>query len=165
MSKLGIQVDIPGHGMLDLRQLVTDYTGTLSRGGTATREVKELLAQVSELLEVTVLTSDTFGTVRRELSPLPVRIQILDGDGHDHQKQVFVSTQPDPARIVALGNGANDRLMLDATKGAGGLAIAIDNGEGCAVEALTAANIFVIGAAKALQILLDPRRLVATLRS
>jgi len=54
--------------------------------------------------------------------------------------------------------------MLKAVKEGGGLAIAVDNGEGCAVDALLNANVFVTGAANALDLLLDPVRLKATLR-
>ncbi|MCP5115614.1 MAG: ATPase P [bacterium] len=164
MSLRGIQIDIPGLGPLDIRHLVTDYTGTLSHGGVAATEVKELLAQITGRLEVHVLTSDTFHTVRRELAPLHLQIHILDGDGHDRQKEEFATTQLDPAHIAAIGNGANDRLMLRAVNQAGGLAIAVDNGEGCAVETMGAASIFVTGASNALELLLDPRRLKATLR-
>ncbi len=164
MNRPGIHVEIPGHRTLHLQKLVTDYSGTISCGGAAAREVKELLVQAAESLEVVVLTSDTFQTVQRELEPLPVRIHILEGNHHDRQKQEFVTTQTDPAHVVALGNGANDRLMLDVVKEAGGLAIAVDNGEGCAIEAMNAASVFITGAANALQLLLDTRRLTATLR-
>jgi len=47
----------------------------------------------------------------------------------------------------------------------GGLAIAVDVGEGCAIEALQSADIFVFGITKALDLLLDSDRAKATLRS
>ena len=47
----------------------------------------------------------------------------------------------------------------------GGIAVAVDNGEGCAVDALLHANIFIAGAAKALDLLLNPTACKATLRS
>jgi len=67
--------------------------------------------------------------------------------------------------IAAFGNGRNDALMLKAVKDAGGLAIAVDNGEGCAVEALQNAHIFIVGITNALDLLLDPTRCKATLRT
>jgi soluble P-type ATPase len=66
--------------------------------------------------------------------------------------------------VVAIGNGNNDRLMLRAVKRGGGLAIAVDNGEGCAVDALMDSNILIHGAENALDLLLETPRLQATLR-
>jgi hypothetical protein len=44
------------------------------------------------------------------------------------------------------------------------LAIAVENGEGCALETILNANVFVVGAVKAFELLLEPTRLRATLR-
>jgi len=57
-----------------------------------------------------------------------------------------------------------DRLLLKALKQAAGLTIAVDNGEGCAIEALTNAEIFIAGAANALDLLIDTDFMKATLR-
>jgi len=54
--------------------------------------------------------------------------------------------------------------MLKAVKDVGGLAIAVDNGEGCSVQTLLNAEIFVVGIANALDLLLEPIRCKATLR-
>jgi len=71
----------------------------------------------------------------------------------------------DPRHVAVLGNGRNDRLWLELVKRAGGLAIAVDVGEGCAVEAIHSAHVFVSGIANALDLLLHTNRLKATLRS
>jgi soluble P-type ATPase len=70
----------------------------------------------------------------------------------------------DPEHAVALGNGNNDRLLLGAVKKAGGLAVAVDNGEGCAVDTLQNANLFMVGAENALDLLIETNRFKATLR-
>ena len=66
--------------------------------------------------------------------------------------------------VAAIGNGNNDRLLLQSVKERRGLAIAVENGEGCSVEALIHAHLLVHGAANALDLLLNTDRLVATLR-
>ena len=173
-GKPGIQIDIPGFGKLDLRVLVTDYTGTHACGGTLVNGARERLRKLAELLDIVVLTSDTFGTVAREFVGIPHELRLLKGERHDKQKQQFIHDLQKLAgsgprlagnRIAAMGNGRNDALMLHAVRNGGGVAVAVDNGEGCAVEALTHANIFVHGSVAALDLLLDPRRLTATLRS
>jgi soluble P-type ATPase len=68
-------------------------------------------------------------------------------------------------QVVVLGNGRNDRLWLKEVRDAGGLAIAVDVGEGCAMEAMTNAHVFVVGITSALDLLLDEKRLVGTLRT
>jgi soluble P-type ATPase len=69
-----------------------------------------------------------------------------------------------PRYVASFGNGNNDRLHLKVVKEAGGLAIAVENGEGCALEAILNANVFVAGAVNAFDLLLEPTRLRATLR-
>jgi len=60
---------------------------------------------------------------------------------------------------AALENGNNDRLLLRAVKESGGLAIAVDNGEGCAVDSIQSANVFILGASNARDIPLKMHRL------
>ena len=85
------------------------------------------------------------------------------GEQHNIKKQTHAE-KLGPRHIAAFGNGKNDALLLDTVKNAGGLAIAVDNGEGCAVEAIQNANLFIVGIANALDLLLDRTRLKATLR-
>jgi len=161
--KKGIQVHIPGFGVVDIKTIVSDYTGTHSCGGALTAGVREALSKLSESVDIHILTSDTFGTCREELSGLDVIIHILDGSKHDAQKAAYVENIG-AKHVAAFGNGNNDRLMLKAVKDAGGLAVAVDNGEGCATDAILSSNVFVHGSIEALNIMLDTRRLTATLR-
>ncbi len=161
--KRGLAVDIPGFGRLELKFLVSDYTGTLARGGKISAAVERRIVRLAEDLEIHILTADTFGTVRRELGLLPVTIHLLEELRQDVQKMQFAAGL-DPQRVAAFGNGNNDRLLLRSVKEGGGLAVAVDNGEGCAVESLQNANVFVTGAENALDLLLETARLKATLR-
>src|SRR5438876_717874 len=98
-----------------------------------------------------------------QLRGLPVQIHKLEGTNEDVQKRDFAA-QWDLRNVVAFGNGANDRLLLKAVKQAGGLAVAVENGEGCAIDALMNAHIFIVGAANALDLLIDTDFIKATLR-
>ena len=66
-----------------------------------------------------------------------------------------------PDVTVSIGNGRNDRLMLEAAA----LGIAVVQEEGAAVQAVTAAVVVAPNILAALDLLLHPLRLVATLRS
>lgn len=160
----GIRLDIPGFGPLAVHHLVTDYSGTLACGGRVSAEVLHRLARLSEIVEIHVVTSDTFGTVRRELGGLPsVRLHLLEGGRHDERKEAYVR-RLDPATVVVFGNGSNDRLLLKAVKEEGGLSVVVDNGEGCALDAVLHAHILIRGIVPALDLLLEPQRCKATLR-
>ena len=154
-----LQVDIRGFGSVTLQHLVSDFTGTLSVGGKLLAGVKERLTQLAESLELTILTADTFGVVKQELNGINCSVHILSGSSHDIQKEKYIR-ELGQETIVALGNGNNDRLMLKAAK----IGIAVLEGEGCAVDAVMAANIQVSRAVDALDLLLHPKRLKATLR-
>jgi soluble P-type ATPase len=161
--KPGILIEIPGFGKIEFRSIVSDYTGTHSRGGKITHEVERRLIHLSELVDIHILTADTFGTAERELGDIPVSIHRLLAEAQDVQKMEFVrGCQPQYA--AAFGNGNNDRLLLKTVREAGGLAVAVDNGEGCAIEALQNANLFIVGAENALDLLIETKRLKATLR-
>ena len=111
-----------------------------------------------------MVSSDSFGTAQGQLAAIPLEPYILRTNKHDEEKRDYVVSR-EPNAIVAFGNGRNDALMLDAVKEAKGLAIAVDNGEGCALEAMKSAHMFVAGITNALDLLLELLRLKATLRT
>ena len=168
MPKSGIRIDIPGFGNLHVQALCCDYTGTLSHGGKLIRGVRERLRRLSQSLDIHVVTSDTRKTARAQLRniPLAALVDEIPGAEHDGYKRDYIDKLGISLnQIVVLGNGRNDRLWLKAVRDAGGLAIAVDAGEGCAVEAMTKAHVFVAGITSALDLLLEERRLVGTLRT
>jgi soluble P-type ATPase len=167
MAKPGITIEIPRFRTLETRTMVSDYTGTLSCRGKLSAGVREQLLMLNEWIDIHVISSDSFGTAKQELSEVSfVIFQDLSeiSDPHDLAKQRYVEGLNAP-NVVALGNGNNDRLMLQTIKKAGGLAIAVDNGEGCATDALTNADLFISGAVNALNLLLIRNSCRATLRS
>ena len=154
-----IQIDISEFGILKLEHFVTDYSGTLSEDGRVLPGVKERLNALSEKMKVHVLTSDTFGMARKELEGVNCTLHVLDGPGHVFQKEKYVlSLGPDS--VVALGNGNNDAKMLKAAR----VGISVCLKEGCSIEALKAARILVRSPIDAIDLLLNPKRLTATLR-
>lgn len=164
MAKPGIMIKIPDHPDLAIHRIVSDYNGTLSQAGKMSPGVAERLRRLRELVEIDVITSDTFGTAAAELAATGLQpIPFPPGVRHEEAKAEHVQSR-DAAHIAAFGNGNNDRLMLKAVKEAGGLAIAVDDGEGCAVETLLSAELFIVGIVNALDLLLDPTRCKASLR-
>ena len=153
------ELDIPGFGPIRLKHLVSDFTGTLSVDGKLLPGVKEQLNKVAEILTVHILTADTFGKARAELKEVHCEMHILTGKDHDIQKEEFVRNLG-TEDVMAFGNGNNDRRMLKASKI--GIAVCVD--EGCAKDALVSSDIVVNSPIDAFDLLLHPKRLMATLR-
>lgn len=154
-----IEINISGFGVVKLKHLVSDYTGTLSVNGKLLPGVKEKLNKISELLDIHVLTTDTFGMARSELKGVRCKTHILKGDYHDLQKEEYVQNLGAKS-VVAIGNGNNDRKMLRVAR----LGIAVTEGEGCSIDALMAADIHVASIKAGFELLLNPKRCKATLR-
>ena len=162
MKKPGITIDIPGFGKIQIHAILSDYTGTLALGGKLVTGVKARLLRLAELVDIHVVTADSFGTAQEELKGLPIVWRRLEGENEDVQKRRYAVGLN--RYVASFGNGNNDRLHLKVVKEAGGLAIAVENGEGCALEAILNASVFVVGAVNAFDLLLEPTRLRATLR-
>ena len=110
-------------------------------------------------MKIHILTADTFGKARAALEGIPCEVHILTGKDHDIQKEKYVR-KLGPDNVVAFGNGKNDRKMLKIAR----IGIAVSQGEGCAVDALCAADIHVTSAQNGLGLLLKTKRCKATLR-
>ncbi len=155
-----ITVDIPGLRELRLEHLVLDYNGTLAEDGKLLPGVAATLKALARALQIHVVTADTFGTAAEQLSELPVDLIVVPAAAQADSKLEFI-TNLNADKVVAVGNGRNDRKMLEAAA----LGIALIQREGCAVETLLCADVAAMGILDALALLQYTKRLVATLRS
>jgi len=155
-----ITVDISGFGVLRLEHLVLDYNGTLAVDGKLLPGSAEAIKSLAEVLRVHVVTADTFGRAAAQLSGLPLELVILSGEAQADQKLEYVKAL-DVNTVAAIGNGRNDRKMLHAAA----LGIALIQSEGGAAESIASADIVALSILDALDLLRNPKRLVATLRS
>lgn len=154
-----IKIDIPGSRKIQVAHLVLDFNGTLAIDGKLIEGTRPLLDELSHQLSVHVLTADTFGTAKDQLSGVNCTVTVLSADMQDVQKESYVFNL-DETRVVAIGNGLNDALMLKVSA----LGIAVVQREGASVETLLNADMVCPGILDALGLLLNPQRIVATLR-
>ncbi len=155
-----ITVDIPGYRQLNLSRLVLDYNGTLAVDGNLVAGAGSLLTRLSGDMDIHVITADTFGQVRRGMVGIPCFVSVLPPGNQDQAKLDYI-TRLGAGQTVCMGNGRNDRLMLKAA----GLGVAVILEEGAAAETLIAADVVCKTIIDALELLLEPLRLIATLRS
>lgn len=155
-----IEISVPGYEVLRLKHLVLDYNGTLAVDGKLIGGVKKALADLSDKLKVHVLTADTFGKAKAGLKGINCQLSILPLEHQDIGKLEYIQALG-ANNTVCIGNGRNDRFMLAEAV----LGIAVVQEEGAAFDTLQAADIVCNSIVSALELLLNPLRLVATLRS
>jgi len=154
-----LNFNIPGMGEIQLKHLVCDFSGTLSVDGILIDGVADRLKQLSEHLEIHVITADTHGKAKSALKNINCSLEFIEDEYQDMYKEKFIEGFG-AQYVVAVGNGNNDKLMLQTSH----IGIAVCLAEGVAREATHNADILVHSINDALDLLLKPNRLIATLR-
>ena len=154
-----IRITVPGRGSHSIEHLILDLNGTISVDGRIVRGVKEKLRELSGELEITVVTADIHRNAERLLADLPVRIHKIAEDQENEQK-LGVVLGKGKDNTVSIGNGCNDVSTLRESA----IGICVIGKEGASSEALMASDVVVPTISDALDLLLKPRRLRATLR-
>ncbi len=155
-----IEIDVPGYQTLQLKHIVLDYNGTIACDGALITGVNERLSNLADKLQVHILTADTFGKAQKGLEGLECQLSVLSADAQDTGKLNYVKALG-AEHVVCVGNGRNDRLMLEAAA----LGIAVILAEGAAADTVAAADIVCTDIVSALELLQNPLRLIATLRT
>ena len=152
-------ITIPGWGTLQLAHVVLDLNGTITESGELIPGVSDYLTKLDDMgVRIAVLsgdTRDTLHTLFQKLKGLTVHVTKTA-----EEKRAFVDAL-DPEKTVCIGNGNIDLKMFQACA----ISICTIQAEGASVKAMGAADIVVNHIAHALDILLDPEKLIATLRS
>ncbi len=154
-----ITILIPTFHVLSLHHLVLDLNGTLALDGVLLPGVQERIHALKPLLDIHLITADTHGGGQEAAQILGVRFHQMQPSPGGPQKKALVQSLGG-SEVVAIGNGVNDALMLKEA----GLGIAVNGKEGAAVAAILAADIYIPNILDALDLLLHPDRIKATLR-
>ena len=155
-----IEVTIPGWGEVRVAHLVLDYNGTLAKDGILLPGVGPRLEELHRRgVSLHIITADTNGTVAAQCAALPVEVLVFDGGAVAQEKAALVE-RLGAAETAAVGNGRNDVEMLRAA----GLSMAVMGDEGAFTGALLVAHLACRTIEEALDLLLLPHRLKASLR-
>jgi len=155
-----IEIAIPGSASLRIEHLVLDYNGTLARDGVPLPRAAALMERLGESVQVHIVTADTFGTAREKLAGIGSDLVVLHCKEQDRAKLEYAE-QLGIDRTVCIGNGRNDLLMIKEAL----LGIAVVQEEGACSQTLFHADIVCKSIVDALELLIHPRRLAATLRN
>ena len=155
-----IELTIPGWGEVRVAHLVLDYNGTLAKDGILLPGVGPRLEELHRRgVSLHIITADTNGTVAAQCAALPVEVLVFDGGAVAREKAALVE-RLGAAETAAVGNGRNDVEMLRAA----GLSLAVMGDEGAFTGALLVAHLACRTIEEALDLLLLPHRLKASLR-
>lgn len=154
-----IELNIPGIGVVQLEHLVCDVNGTLAADGKLIDGVIRAVDTLRDRLTIHLLTADTFGrqeVIDHQLNLKAFRLEL----GNEAEQKAEYVRQLGAEKVIAIGQGANDALMLRAAK----IGVCVISPEGLAVETMTAAKVITPDITAAFDLILKPLRLVATLR-
>lgn len=152
-------LEIPGRDRLQVAHVVLDLNGTLVQGGHVADGVEARLTGLQEHVTVHLATADTRGDAVEIAGRFGLTLHIVDA-GEESQQKAGVLEGLGEAHTVAIGNGANDVEMVKRAA----LGIAVLGVEGAAARLLLHADVVVSDICNALDLLLEPQRLIATLR-
>lgn len=158
---MSLNLDIPGGKTLELDGVLCDMNGTLTTDGKLSPKVGKSLEDLAKLVKVYVMTADTFGTAAGIFAPLPVELVGMPSGIPGAMAKLNFLKKLGPETHAAIGNGYNDHLMLKEAA----VGICIIGNEGAHTRSLNAADLVVGNPLDALNLILQPKRLIAGLRN
>lgn len=154
-----IEIAIPGKGEIRIKNIVFDVNGTIASDGKINERTKKRLKDLNKKVTVFLLTSDTYGTIEKEMGKSGIKIKKISHPNEAKQKEEFIK-KLGGRETIAIGNGENDSLMLKKAS----LGICIIEKEGASAQAIKNADIVIYGKGNGLGLLENPTRIIATLR-
>ena len=154
-----IEITIPGRGSYKFKHLVLDLNGTIALVGEITEGVEDRFHQLGSLVSISIVTADTHGSVQQLEENLNIKIYRIEVGEEDAQKLALVQ-KLGSENTICVGNGSNDVSMLKESA----LGICTLGREGTSVEAIMNSDLLIPDIRDALDLLLKPNRLIATLR-
>lgn len=149
--------DIPGSGPLELKTIILDLNGTISVRGQLVEGVAERLGKLRSLgYKIVLFTGNTRGDADKIANFLG--IEWTQARTAEDKKSEALKLEPETC--VSIGNGLIDLELMKTVA----LRIVTLQSEGVHVQTLLASDVVVPTILDALDMLIDPDILIATLR-
>lgn len=152
-----MKYQIPGQAEVEVKTIILDLNGTLSVGGKLVHGVHERLHELkSQGFELILFTGNTRGDadeIARELG-------ITWKQAKSAEDKRKLAEEMDPKTCASIGNGLIDVDLMKAVK----LSIVTLQAEGVHFETLQNSDVIVPNILDALDLFIEPERLIATLR-
>lgn len=154
-----IKIDIPGRESLELENIVFDFNGTLAVDGKILENIKVKLNILSKLVNIYVLTADTYGSAKEECDKLNLNVRTFPKEMAGKYKREIVKSLGSK-NTATVGNGFNDIEMFEE----GVLAIAVIEEEGICSQLILKSDIITRSIEEALDLFIKQNRIKADLR-
>ena len=152
-------IDVPGYGSVELENVVLDLNGTMTESGDFIPGVLDALEALrADGFKIYILSGDTRGNLGQTFEDAPGIEAVVTKNAQE--KRAFVESIG-PEQTVCVGNGNIDIEMFKVAK----LYICTVQAEGATTKAMLQADVVVTHIGHAMEILLDPDKLIATLRA
>lgn len=154
-----INVNVPGRCNYTIENVVFDYNGTIASNGKISETIKEKINILSKLVNIYVLTADTYGSAARECEGLNLTLKTFPkGDAADFKASIVSELGVD--KTICFGNGYNDIKMFDIAL----LSVAVLESEGICSKLIQKSDVLVKSIENGIDLLLNSNALIATLR-
>ena len=155
-----IELRFPNGKKINIKHLVLDFNGTIANDGILIAGVKEKMINLSKILNIHIITADTYGTINRQFNDNNINIEIIEKDfSGEIYKNNFVKNLG-KNNVIAIGNGNDDSNMLKSAV----IGIAIIGEEGLSTDCVLNSDIVFNNIFDALNIIENVKGLIATLR-
>jgi len=154
-----IEIEIPGRYNFSLEHLLLDVNGTIALDGTIIDGIKQRLTELRQKLNIYIITANSQNNADYLQNELNIEPHLIS-HGQEASQKLFLANMLGKEKCVAIGNGANDVLMLKQSA----IGICVIGKEGASAEAVQHCDIVIYDINDALDLLLNPKRLMATLR-
>jgi len=152
-----MKLNIANVGEVEIKNIVLDYNGTIAKDGTVKTSVKKYIKELCAQFKIFVVTADTHGSAAANLADTQTELKILTTSDHTKEKEDFVKSL---GNVFAVGNGSNDSLMLKAAD----IGVCVIEDEGASAKSVLNADIVCKSIEDAFELLIKPKRIIATLR-
>ncbi len=152
-----MKINVPGSGLYDLETLVLDLNGTLAIRGKLIKGIKERIQKIKKLgLKVVLFSGDTRGNADKISKDFDIDLVTTKTSA----EKLKALKKINPKHCVAIGNGLIDAKYLKAAR----LGIAVVQAEGGHIQEILAADILMPSINDALDLLLNEKTFISTLR-
>ena len=147
---------IPGVRTFNIKNIFIDYNGTIATDGVLHKGLLKQLDLLALEFNVFILTGDTFGTVKNTFEHTSIEVIIA----HTAYDKLMEVKKRHPEDSVAIGNGSIDHKMFDAA----GISFCVIGREGASYKAIAHADIVVTDFEHVLEMIKQPKKIIATLK-
>ena len=153
---------IPNYGKINIENIIFDINGTIQFNGQISDDLVKKIEELKKVYKIYLVSADTRGNLKElaeKLNVSYIKINPVENSEAEEKNRELIRLGKDVT--VAIGNGNNDALMLKNAI----LGITILGSEGATIKSILNSEVIVPDPISAINLLLDEKIMIGTLRS